>query len=167
MSREYYLLSYALDRFEEARNSSLKVYVSEVARYFSKGHGRSSSELGRRLHERLWGDPWAILDIEEICVPFPVSWRFRFGWLLGVADLVCFRQAKPFMVVEYKSYSGVSKADLVQVSLYALLLQLNFCIKPLAMVKAGGEVEVDWEKYVYDALAKAGHIMKKRRTRKL
>lgn len=138
MSKEFYLLSQALDRFEEARNSEKRVYVSDVARHFSKRHaGRSSSTLGKRLHSRIWGDPWAVLDLDEVCVPFPLAWRFEFGWLLGVADHVCFRRAKPYAVVEYKSYEGVSRTDIVQVLLYGLLVELNFLSKIELLLKTG------------------------------
>lgn len=141
MSREFYLISYALERFEEARGSEEKVYVSEVARHFSRRHaGRSGPGLGRRLHSRIWGDPWAVLDLEEACVPFPLAWRFEFGWLLGVADQVCFRGGRPYAVVEYKSYRGVSRADAVQVLLYGLLTEMNFPGRVELLLKTSAEL---------------------------
>lgn len=165
MSSDFYLLSTVLDRFEEARSSEKKVYVSDVAGHFSKRHaGKSSFEAGRRLHSRFWGDPWAVLDLEEVCLPFPLAWRFEFGWLLGVADQVCFRRARPFSVIEYKSYPGFSKADIVQVSLYALLVELNFAAKPQVIIMTKTSITRIKPAYVLDALAKARHIVKKRNT---
>ncbi len=154
MSREFYLLSTVLDRFEEARSSEKRVYVSDVARHFSKRHaGRSSSALGRRLHSRIWGEPWVVLDLDEVCVPFPLAWRFEFGWLLGVADQVCFRKARPYAIVEYKSYEGVSRADIVQVLLYGLLVKLNFFSKIELLLKTGmGLTRVEDSFLVFEGL---------------
>ena len=152
------LIDYALARYEKARRSREKVYVTEIARRFGRGKG-SSAEIGKRQHDRIWSfDPYDIIQYEELCTPFPLAWRFRFGWLLGVADQMCFRKGKPYAVVEYKSYNNVKKAEIVQASLYGLLAMLNFTTKLrvflfLSLNKKLMRVE-KWEIYAIKGLGK-------------
>ncbi len=153
----YLLVSAALDRYEEARRSREKVYVTRVAGRFSRGRGRGVEE-GRRLHGRIWAmDPYDILQYEELCTPFPLAWRFRFGWLLGVPDMLCFRRGLPYAVVEYKSYSNTGRAEQVQASLYAMLARLSFAapVEALLHTPAGTAPIPGWRRLALEALGRA------------
>ena len=150
------LIDLALARYEEARRER-HVYVSRVAGRFSRGRGRGV-EAGRRVHGRLWAlDPYDILEYGEVCTPFPLAWRFRFGWLLGVPDRLCFKHGIPYAIVEYKSYSKIGKAEVIQASLYGLLAQLNFSVKPTVLLKLDDRLEEirDWEFHALEGLEKA------------
>jgi hypothetical protein len=150
---KYKLLRQALLRYERAKQSRETYYVTQVASG-SRGRGRGA-ELGREVHREIWGlDPEAVLNVEEVSLPFPLAWRFRFGWLLGVADLVTFRSALPVEVVEVKSYDAVKSYEAAQASLYGLLVMLNFAVKPKVYVKTPRDmVEVaDWESLALQAL---------------
>jgi hypothetical protein len=150
---KYKLLRQALLRYERAKQSKETHYVSEVARG-SRGRG-FGADIGREVHKALWGlDPEVILSTEEVSLPFPLAWRFRFGWLMGVADLVTFRYALPTEVVEVKSYDAIKSYEATQASLYGLLVMLNFAVKPRVCVKTPrGMVEVaDWESLALQAL---------------
>jgi hypothetical protein len=150
---KYKLLRQALLRYERAKQSKEMYYVSEVARG-SRGRG-FGADIGREVHKALWGlDPEVILSTEEVSLPFPLAWRFRFGWLMGVADLVTFKNAVPTGVVEVKSYNAIKKYEATQASLYGLLVMLNFAVRPRVYVKIPGNiVEVeDWESLALQAL---------------
>jgi hypothetical protein len=150
---KYKLLRLALLRYERAKQSRDTYYVTQVASG-SRGRGRGA-ELGREAHREIWGlDPECILNLETVSTPFPLAWRFRFGWLLGVADLVTFKNAVPTGVVEVKSYNAIKKYEATQASLYGLLVMLNFAVRPRVYVKTPGNmVEVeDWESLALQAL---------------
>lgn len=156
------LIDYALARYEKAKRSREKVYVTQIAGRFSRGQGRGV-EAGKKLHDRIWGfDPYDIIQHEELCTPFPLAWRFRFGWLLGVADQVCFKRGIPYAVVEYKSYNKIRKAELVQASLYGLLVMLNFANRPFVYLKVSGSLH-RIEKWEILALEGIDRIRKKTR----
>jgi len=124
------LLDRCLSLFEEARMSKLRVSVSEVAARFSRGRG-AGAERGRRYHGRILQlDPYPAAYEEVWACPLPLAWRFRFGWLYGVADQVVFEKGVPVRVVEWKSYKGAGRAEEVQASLYGLLVMLCFACKP-------------------------------------
>jgi hypothetical protein len=150
---KYKLLRQVLLRYERAKQSRDTYYVTQVARG-SRGRGRGA-ELGREVHREIWGlDPECILNLETVSTPFPLAWRFRFGWLLGVADLVTFRNAVPVEVIEVKSYDAVRGYEAAQASLYGLLVMLNFAVKPKVCVKTmQGKKEIDnWEDLALQAL---------------
>jgi hypothetical protein len=150
---KYRLIREALARYEGARQSKRVYHVTEVAGG-SRGGG-SSAFLGRQVHSELWSlDPDQILSLYILSLPFPLAWRFRFGWLVGVPDLVTFREATPIEVIEVKSYSEVGNAEVRQVSLYGLLVLLNFHTRPRVYVKTlRDKVEVkEWEGVAVDAL---------------
>ncbi|ABL78422.1 hypothetical protein [Thermofilum pendens] len=152
--REYRLLSRALARFERALVSGEpRVAVTRVSSRLAPGRGLGR-EHGLEYHSRLWGDLDWVLELEEAWTPLPLAWRFRFGWLVGVADLVRFVKARPVAVYEVKSYDTVKRAERVQAALYGLLVELNFATKPSVRLKTpSGEVEVkDWEALALDAL---------------
>ena len=157
MPSSYKLLKAALERVERARIAPQLgeplFYVTQLA---SGGRGRGRGvEEGRRVHKLIWGlDPYDVLNAEELATPLPLAWRFRFGWVLGVADLVAFKRGVPVSVVEVKSYPLVKRSERVQASLYGLLVMLNFCVKPRVLVVADGvEEEVrDWELLALEAL---------------
>ncbi|MCC6051419.1 MAG: hypothetical protein LM580_11970 [Thermofilum sp.] len=159
----YELVRQALLRYERARvlrelGAEPVLYVTEVAGG-SRGRG-SGAEVGREVHREIWGlDPEAILSIEEVSLPLPLAWRFRFGWLLGVADLVTFRNALPVEVMEVKSYEAIKSYEAAQASLYGLLVALNFATRPrVYVVTPRGKVEVsDWESLALQALRSAAH----------
>jgi hypothetical protein len=148
------LLRAVLDRFEYARVSSgEKFTVSGVSSRLGKGKGRGCSE-GLRVHSRIFGDIDWVLEYRDICIPLPLAWLFRFGWVLGVADLVCFRSLKPYRVVEVKSYNDLRASEFVQASIYGLLASLNFGVKPEVFVKAPSKMIPvnDWEEKAIGAL---------------
>lgn len=160
---KYKLLRQALLRYERAKQSKEMYYVSEVARG-SRGRG-FGADIGREVHKALWGlDPEVILGTEEVSLPFPLAWRFRFGWLLGVADLVTFKNAVPTEVVEVKSYDAVKTYEATQASLYGLLIMLNFAVKPKVCVKTpkGMVVVADWENLALQALSVGRKQLKSR-----
>jgi len=154
----YELLRQALLRYERARvlrelGAEPVLYVTEVAGG-SRGRG-SGAEGGREVHSALWGlDPELILNLEVVSTPFPLAWRFRFGWLMGIADLVTFRNALPTEVVEVKSYDAIKSYEVAQASLYGLLVLLNFHTRPRVYVKTlRDKLEVkEWECVALDAL---------------
>jgi len=150
---KYKLLRQALLRYERARQSRDAYYVTQVASG-SRGRGQGA-ELGREVHSALWGlDPETILNTEEVSLPFPLAWSFRFGWLVGVADLVTFKDAVPTEVIEVKSYDAIKSYEATQASLYGLLVMLNFSARPRVYVKTPrGKAEVaDWESLALQAL---------------
>lgn len=160
----YSLVSVALDRYEEARRSREKVYVTRVAGRFSRGRGRGV-EAGRALHGGIWAlDPYDVLQYEELCTPFPLAWRFRFGWLLGVPDRLCFRRGLPYAVVEYKSYSNTGRAEQVQASLYTLLARLNFAapVEALLHTPAGTAPIPGWQTLALEALHRVSRARRRR-----
>jgi len=141
------LIDRAVRLFGEARSSRRAVSVSEVAGRFSRGRGRGA-EAGRRFHSRIWSlDPYAAAYEEVWACPLPLAWRFRFGWLYGVADQVVFEHGVPVAVIEYKSYEGARRAERVQAALYGLLVELLFCTRPRAyLLTPEGRKEVHgWE----------------------
>jgi hypothetical protein len=149
---KYQLLRQALARYEHAKAVGA-YYVSEVARG-SRGRGHGA-DFGREIHRKIWGlDPEVILNTEEVSLPFPLAWRFRFGWLIGVADIVTFHNALPVEVIEVKSYDAVKKYEATQASLYGLLVMLNFAVRPRVYVKAlKDRVEIAaWENLALQAL---------------
>jgi len=153
MVYRYKLIRQALQRYERAKQSRDAYYVTQVAGG-GRGKGRGA-ELGREIHSALWGlDPELILNLEVVSTPFPLAWRFRFGWLMGIADLVTFRNALPTEVVEVKSYDAIKSYEVAQASLYGLLVMLNFAVRPRVCVKTPrGMVEVaDWESLALQAL---------------
>ena len=144
----------AVERFLAAQSSrEAKLSVSEVARAFGFGRGEGL-EKGLRAHRCLFGDPEWIFEEEVVEVPFPLAWRFRFGWLYGVADKVLFVRGVPTAVIEVKSYREIKRGERVQASLYALLALVNLGAKPRAFVETpGGLVEVvEWEELALSAL---------------
>jgi hypothetical protein len=150
---KYKLLRQALLRYERAKQSKETHYVSEVARG-SRGRGHGA-DFGREIHRKIWGlDPEVILSTEEVSLPFPLAWCFRFGWLIGVADFVTFHNALPVEVIEVKSYDAVKKYEATQASLYGLLVMLNFAVRPRVYVKAlKDRVEIaTWENLALQAL---------------
>jgi hypothetical protein len=154
MIYRYKLIRQALQRYERAQQSRDAYYVTQVARGGrGKGHG---AKLGREVHREVWGlDPETVLNTEEVSLPFPLAWRFRFGWLVGIADLVTFRNALPVEVIEVKSYDAVKTYEAAQASLYGLLVMLNFAVRPRVCVKTPkGMVEVaNWENLALQALS--------------
>jgi hypothetical protein len=153
MRDRYELVRQALLRYERARQSKDKFYVSQVV---SGARGKGlGAEAGREVHREIWGlDPETILNVREVSLPHPLAWRFRFGWLLGVADLVTFKNAVPTEVIEVKSYDAVKTYEATQASLYGLLIMLNFAVKPKVYVKTPRNmIEIaDWENLALQAL---------------
>jgi hypothetical protein len=150
---KYKLLRQTLLRYERAKQSRDTYYVTQVASG-SRGRGRGV-ELAREVHREIWGlDPECILNLETVSTPFPLAWRLRFGWLLGVADLVTFRNAVPVEVIEVKNYDAIRSYEAAQASLYGLLVMLNFAVKPRVYVKTPrGKNEInDWEILALQAL---------------
>ena len=116
--------------FEEARKSGNRFSVSEVAGRFSQGRGKGA-ERGRKYHRKILQlDPYPAAYEEVWACPLPLAWRFRFGWLYGVADQVVFVEGVPVKVVEYKSYRDARRSEKVQASLYGLLIMLCFATRP-------------------------------------
>ncbi|MCC6039620.1 MAG: hypothetical protein LM563_04685 [Thermofilum sp.] len=151
------LVEAALRRFQAALESrSEKLQVSSVSRGFARGRGQGTA-AGVGAHARLYGDVGWIVEHERVALPFPLAWRFRFGWLLGVADIVVFERGTPRAVVEVKSYSGVREYERVQASLYGLLAQLNFLARPRVYVQTprGPEEVQGWEELALEALERA------------
>lgn len=144
----------ALDRFNEAKNSKKPKYtVSIIARRYSKGHG-SNYLKGFRLHSKIYGDIWKILEIPFYATPFPLAWFFskKGYWIYGVADLVIFQNGLPIEVWEIKSYNTFKKYEAIQVSLYSYLTYLNFKefspnIKAF-LVSPNKKVKVDWKENI-------------------
>lgn len=153
------LLRAALERFFAAAESKEpKCTVTEVARRFRKGRGRGAGE-GARVHAQIFGDPDWLLEHEAAETPLPLAWRFRFGWLYGVADRVVFARGRLVAVVEVKSYTDLNASERVQVSLYALLASLNLLSRPKAYLQTPDRlVEVrEWESLALAALECAAH----------
>uniref|UniRef100_A0A7J3X885 PD-(D/E)XK endonuclease-like domain-containing protein n=1 Tax=Thermofilum pendens TaxID=2269 RepID=A0A7J3X885_THEPE len=151
------LVEAALLRFQAALESrSGKLHVSSVSRGFARGRGRGLA-AGIEAHRRLYGDVGWITEHERVAIPFPLAWRFRFGWLLGVADLVVFERGTPRAVVEVKSYGTVGAGERVQASLYGLLAMLNFLARPRVYLQAAGRLEEvqGWEELALEALRRA------------
>jgi hypothetical protein len=150
---KYQLLRQALARYEHAKAVGA-YYVSQVSRG-SKGRGHGA-DFGREIHRKIWGlDPEVILGTEEVSLPFPLAWRFRFGWLIGVADFVTFQNALPVEVIEVKSYDAIKRYEAMQASLYGLLVTLNFAVRPRVYVRTPRnmiEIE-DWENLALQALS--------------
>ncbi len=153
MSRHYLLLRKALERFEEARQSRRKIYVSRIAAKYSKSRG-GGTEAGRALHRGLWGDPFDTLKYPIFYTPLPVAWYFRDTWLIGIVDLVGFREGLPREVIEYKSTSP-SISGIIQASLYGILVKLNFLVNPYVYVKYKRRtIEIkNWEIIALEALS--------------
>jgi len=124
------LIDRCLSMFEKARKSRDRFPVSEIAARFSRGRGKGA-ECGRRYHRRILQlDPYSAAYEEVWACPLPLAWRFRFGWLYGVADQVVFVHGLPVRVIEYKSYIGAKRSEEVQASLYGLLVMLCFATRP-------------------------------------
>lgn len=148
------LLRASLERFERALASrSGKFTVSEAARGWGRGRGYGR-EAGVELHGRYWGDPGFVLESEVAAVPLPLAWRFRFGWVYGVADQVLFRRGWPVEVAELKSYDRVGLYERVQASLYGLLVELNWGVRPAVRVvgRSASFVVEGWEELAVEAL---------------
>jgi hypothetical protein len=157
----YELVRQALLRAERARalrevKAEPVLYITELAR---GGRGRGSgAEAGRELHRELWGlDPHDIAFTERWAGPLPLAWRFRFGWVYGVCDLVVFERGRLVSVVEVKSYGRVKRAERAQASLYGLLAQLNFLARPRVYVQTprGPEEVQGWEELALETLERA------------
>gem|GEM_PF-1417041 len=164
MPSVYEEISLALDRYAEAADSVDKVYVSRAAGKFGKSRG-NGVEAGRRLHSRIWGfDPYDVLGYDEICTPFPLAWRFRFGWLLGVPDQLCFRRGKPYAVVEYKSYMARGLGEKIQASLYGLLAELNFTAEIEVYIRDPGGLSPiqGWRALALEGLRAAASLARRR-----
>jgi len=148
------LVRAALDRFERARATrEPKFTVSLVARAWGRGRGRGAAH-GRRVHERLWGDLSLISQSEAVATPLPLAWRFRFGWVYGVADQVLFERGVPVRVAEVKSYDSYGLSEPVQASLYGLLLELNFGVRPIVELVGRRATEIcGWEELALEALS--------------
>ena len=150
------LLGRCLFLFEEARRSREAYTVSEVSGRFSRGKGRGA-ERGRKYHSKILQlDPYPAAYEDVWACPLPLAWRFRFGWLYGVADQVVFINGLPVRVVEYKSYRGVRRSEKVQASLYGLLVMLCFATRPQVYLYEDGTLESlpDWEVRALIALSK-------------
>lgn len=146
----------ALLRFQAALESRREKHqVSGISRGFAKGRGQGLT-AGLEVHRRLCGDISWIVEYERVAIPFPLAWRFRFGWLLGVADVVVFERGIPRAVVEVKSYCAVGRGERVQASLYGLLAMLNFLARPRVYVQAAGRLEEirGWEELALEALGR-------------
>jgi len=124
------LIDRCLSLFEEAKRSRSRFSVSEVSRGFSRGKGKGA-ERGRKYHSRILQlDPYSAAYEEVWACPLPLAWRFRFGWLYGVADQVVFERGIPVRVIEYKSYRDARRSEEVQASLYGFLTMLCFATRP-------------------------------------
>jgi len=148
------LIDRCLRLFEEARSSGRAVTVSELAGRFPRARGRGA-ERGRRFHlsRVLSLDPYAAAYEERWACPLPLAWRFRWGWLYGVADQVVFERGVPVAVIEVKSYPGARKAERVQASLYGLLVMLVFAVRPRVYLYHSRLEEVpEWEAVALEAL---------------
>jgi len=142
--------------FEEARKSGNRFSVSEVAGRFSQGRGKGA-ERGRKYHRKILQlDPYPAAYEEVWACPLPLAWRFRFGWLYGVADQVAFVHGIPVRVIEYKSYVGIKRSEEVQASLYGLLTMLCFSVRPQVYLYGDGRLRPlpDWEITALVALSK-------------
>jgi hypothetical protein len=150
---EYKLIREALARFERAKQSRNVYNVTQIATG-SRGKG-SSAFIGRQVHSELWStDPDQIVNLEAVSLPFPLAWQFRFGWVIGIPDLVTFRDAQPIEVIEVKSYDKIGNAEARQASIYGLLVQLNFHTRPRVYVKTMRdkfEIE-EWEDIAINTL---------------
>lgn len=149
------LIDRALRLYEEARSARDAVSVSEIAGRFSKGRGKGAG-YGRRYHSKIWSlDPYAAAYEPVWACPLPLAWRFRWGWLYGVADQVVFENGVPIAVIEYKSYPETGKAEEVQVALYGLLVELVFCVGPRAyLITPNGTKEVkEWKELAISSLS--------------
>ncbi|MEZ0345819.1 MAG: hypothetical protein ABWK01_04650 [Infirmifilum sp.] len=145
------LLSQSLQRFERALASHERKYtVTQVAGRYRRGRGRGAAE-GRYLHERFWGDLSLVLSEKIASTPLPLAWRFRFGWLYGVADQVLFVEGLPREVVELKSYGGFRRFEVVQAALYGLLVEMNWGVRPRVKLSGCGRV-VEIENWMEEAL---------------
>ncbi|AKG38704.1 hypothetical protein MA03_04630 [Infirmifilum uzonense] len=143
-----------LERFEHAMSSRKEAFtVTEVAKPFGRGRGRGL-QAGVILHRKFWGDLSLILQEDKASTPFPVAWRFRFGWLLGVVDQVLFVDGLPVEVAELKSYDGFKSYEKVQASLYGLLVMLNFQYRPrVSIIGMNEKLEINnWEDLAVNAL---------------
>lgn len=150
------LIDYAIRLFEEARCSRHAVSVSEFANRFSRGKGEGA-ETGKRFHSKiLCLDPYAAAYEEVWACPLPLAWRFRFGWLYGVADQVVFEHGVPVAVIEYKSYHDTRMAEKVQAALYGLLVSLVFTVKPRVLLAGPwGHCELaEWLELSLEALCR-------------
>ena len=151
------LLDRCLSLYEEARKSRDRFSVSEVAGRFSRGRGKGA-ECGRRYHRRILQlDPYSAAYEEVWACPLPLAWRFRFGWLYGVADQVVFEKGVPTRVVEYKSYRDTRRSEEVQVSLYGLLVMFCFATRPRVFLYEDGRLRPlpGWEVIALTALSRA------------
>ena len=158
ISSKVALIRRALELYEDAVASREKISVSQVAHKFSRGRG-SSAERGRQFHNRIWSfDPYDILNYEKIALPFPLAWRFRWGWLYGIADQLVFEYGLPKAVIEYKSYKLWRKSERVQASLYGLLVMLVFAVKPGVYLSNGQKILLikDWRMLALKSLRNLG-----------
>ncbi|QOJ79378.1 hypothetical protein IG193_02640 [Infirmifilum lucidum] len=147
------LLEKSIERFERARSSKEAKYtVTQVAKIRGRGKGMGT-EAGRELHSKLWGDPELIARERLVSTPLPLAWRFRFGWLYGVADQVLFREGVPVRVAEVKSYTSYRGYERAQASLYGLLVELNWGVRPRVELRGARIVEVKgWEEIALESL---------------
>ncbi|MEM4853172.1 MAG: hypothetical protein QXQ60_06375 [Thermofilum sp.] len=140
-------LRLSLERFERA--------VAEggvpVTRIVSRGRSiGSSAARGRRFHRSFASMP--VEPAERWEGALPLAWRFRFGWVYGIADSVVV-DGDEVAVIELKS-GEVTRGAREQVSIYALLAMLNLARRPRAYVRTpSGLVEVgEWELPALEAL---------------
>ncbi|MEM1522397.1 MAG: hypothetical protein QXT50_02505 [Thermofilum sp.] len=139
-------LRLALDRYERAVAEGGVPVTSIVARQ----RIGSNVARGRRFHRSFASMPLEPAERWEGALP--LAWRFRFGWVLGIADSVVIEGGE-VAVIELKSGEATRGAK-EQVSLYALLAMLNFGVRPRAYVRTpSGLVEVgNWEELALEAL---------------
>ncbi|MEM3943749.1 MAG: hypothetical protein QXJ59_06665 [Thermofilaceae archaeon] len=139
-------LRLALERYERA--------VAEggvpVTRIVSRGRIGSNVVRGRRFHRSFASMPLEPAGRWEGSLP--LAWRFRFGWVYGVADSVVI-DGDSVNVIELKSGEATRGAK-EQAALYALLAMLNFGIKPRALIRTPARLEEvrEWELLAIEAL---------------
>jgi hypothetical protein len=159
----YRLLRTAINRFEKAKASrDPKISVTEISSRLARGKGKGYEE-GLRVHSSIFGDVDWILEYRDVCIPFPLAWLFRFGWVHGVTDTICFRSLVPYKIVEVKSYDKVKLSETTQASVYGLLVFLNFGVKPVVYVETPHRLVLvsDWEEKALDALLYAPKIIRR------
>ncbi|MEM4666966.1 MAG: hypothetical protein QW498_06700 [Thermofilum sp.] len=139
-------LRLALERFERAVAEG-GVPVTSIA---ARGRIGSSAARGRRFHRSFASMP--VEPAERWEGSLPLAWRFRFGWVYGIADSVVV-DGDEVAVIELKS-GEVTRGAREQVSIYALLAMLNLARRPRAYVRTpSGLVEVrEWELPALEAL---------------
>ncbi|MEM1930209.1 MAG: hypothetical protein QXQ60_08165 [Thermofilum sp.] len=139
-------LRLALERYERA--------VAEggvpVTLIVSRGRIGSNVVRGRRFHRSFASMP--LEPAERWEGSLPLAWRFRFGWVYGVADSVVI-DGDSVTVIELKSGEATRGAK-EQAALYALLAMLNFARRPRAYVRTPARFEEvrEWDLLAIEAL---------------